>query len=370
MSAKTGYLLIADITGYTAYLTSTEFDHANGVIAGLLEALVSQLDAPLQLWRLEGDAVLAYTTDPHFPDGHTFLTICESLYGAFIGRRSDIHANSSCPCKACAKVPELDLKILVHHGTFEEMTIGPMRDISGPDVILVHRMAKTGVKSATGIESYALLSDAAFVAMGEPTGMIGYSEAVEHFGDVKMHTHDLKAAWSRSRANRIPAQVSEAEALWVKTIELPLSPTAAWEIVLSARNRRQWMDMIDVRVETEDGRPVPGARYHCVHRIGEFSSWLVDWEPFRYFTIRYVNAYHPHLSHYETYTLSPTEQGVEFRYAMGPMFDPENPDAGPYPSEDVQYRDFYIELMTPWFVDLKRQVDEDLGAYAHATAAS
>ena len=61
MAGHTGYMLIADISGYTAYLTSTEMDHATPIIASLLEAMVDRLGDPLHLWRMEGDAVLAYT---------------------------------------------------------------------------------------------------------------------------------------------------------------------------------------------------------------------------------------------------------------------------------------------------------------------
>lgn len=63
-----------------------------------------------------------------------------------IGRtRQTIIANTSCLCQACAKVGSLDLKIIAHHGKFDEMQVGPIKDISGADVILVHRMTKTDV---------------------------------------------------------------------------------------------------------------------------------------------------------------------------------------------------------------------------------
>ena len=43
MTAHTGYLLIADISGYTAYLTSSEQDHANPILQSLLTALVEEV---------------------------------------------------------------------------------------------------------------------------------------------------------------------------------------------------------------------------------------------------------------------------------------------------------------------------------------
>ncbi len=239
MSRHTGYLLIADISGYTAYLTSTEMDHATPVIMSLLESLMSRLGDPLHLWRMEGDAVLAYTTDQTFPDGNTFLTICEDLYNAFAERRQDIAANTTCPCRACAQVPDLDLKILVHHGPFDEVQLGPMRDISGPDVILVHRMAKTQVRQVTGIDSYALMSQAAFEAMGSPQGLVGFSETFEHFGDVQMQAYDLAAAWQRLRDTRQKQFVEEEQGIYTIRVHLDATPAAAWQLLMSPRDHPQ-----------------------------------------------------------------------------------------------------------------------------------
>ena len=56
--------------------------------------------------------------------------------------------------------------------------------------------------------------------------------------------------------------------------------------------------------------------------------------------------------------------GVGVCYTMGPMFNPDDLDAGPFPDEDAQYRDFYIELMSPWFEELQRQASADPSAYA------
>ncbi|WP_171239147.1 DUF2652 domain-containing protein, partial [Ruegeria sp. HKCCA5763] len=78
MSVQTGYLLIADITGYTEYLTRSELEHANPIIRSLLEAIVKELKDPMKLRGLEGDAVLAYSSGP-FPSGETFLNICEGV---------------------------------------------------------------------------------------------------------------------------------------------------------------------------------------------------------------------------------------------------------------------------------------------------
>jgi hypothetical protein len=102
-----------------------------------------------------------------------------------------------------------------------------------------------------------------------------------------------------------------------------------------------------------------------VHAIGEFTSWIADWEPFRYHTNRYLNVLHPHLSHYETYELTTTTDGTtDVRYTMGCMFDPEKPDAGPYPDADAELREAYKAVLTPMWDELSKNVAEDPARYA------
>jgi hypothetical protein len=109
----------------------------------VLEALAMRVGESMHLWRMEGETVVAYTTAQDFPTGESLLTICEDLYQAFAVRRLDIIQNTTCPGNGCANVAGLDLKIMAHHGAFDEMSIGPMNDISDAEVISVHRMAKT-----------------------------------------------------------------------------------------------------------------------------------------------------------------------------------------------------------------------------------
>ena len=320
MTATTGYLLIADISGYTMYLTSSELDHATPVLCSLLTALIEQVGEPMHLWRIEGDAVLAYSTG-RFPTGDTFLAICENLYNAFATRRQDIVANTTCPCRACANVANLDLKIMAHHGTFEEMQIGPMNDLSGADVILVHRMAKTDVKKVTGIESYALFTDAAVRAMGIEAALAPYSQPLEHFGDVHMQVYDLRAAWERFRDRHARHYIGPDEAVFTYRRQFPHSPGVLWDGLVNPALKRTWMDMISVTANLPEGRLGTGSRYHCVHTETEFYYWIIDWRPFRYFTVKFADPFHPGLTYSETYELEPVADGTLFRYTMSPTID-------------------------------------------------
>jgi uncharacterized protein YndB with AHSA1/START domain len=318
MTTHSGYLLIADISGYTAYLTSSEQDHANPILSSLLGSLIEQVGEPLHFWKMDGDAVLAYSTQQEFPSGETFLTICENLYNAFAGRRQNIIANTTCPCRACANVGTLDLKIMAHHGRFDEMQVGPAKDISGADVILVHRMAKTDVSEATGVRSYALFSDAAVEAMGIEEALVPFSQPIEHFGEVSMQVYDLAKAWEKFRAGRERYFLEEADGVWTyrRHFELPIA--VVWEALTAPDLKQRWMvGMKSVSVERLEGRIGEGSGYHCAHEAADFRYRVTDWEPFDYFSTRMNDPGREDISFPETYHLTPTETGTELRYTFG-----------------------------------------------------
>ena len=322
MTTHTGYLLIADISGYTQFLTSSEQDHANPILQSLLSSLVEQVGEPMHFWKMEGDAVLAYSTQQEFPSGETFLTICENLYNAFATCRQNIIANTTCPCRACANVGMLDLKILAHHGKFDEMVVGPVKDISGADVILVHRMTKTDVKTATGIRSYALFSDAAVEAMGIATALVPFSQPFQHFGDVSMQVYDLAKAWENFRASRERKFLEERDGIWTYRRHLDVPIAVAWEALTEPKLKAQWMQgMRAVTVENPENRIGRGSNYHCAHEAADFFYQVTDWEPFEYFSTRIGDPAREGITMPETYHLTATETGAELRYTIGQAHD-------------------------------------------------
>lgn len=341
MSIQSGYLLIADITGYTGYLTRSELEHANPIIHSLLEAIVMELKDPMKLRGLEGDAVLAYSSGP-FPSGETFLNICESLYRVFAERRRNIVQNTTCPCNACRNVADLDLKVLAHHGKFEELSIGPMKDISGADVVLVHRMAKTNVKEDTGILSYALFSEDAFQAMGIESELMQYSAQFEHFGDVPMRVYDLAAAWQRYREIAEPVRVTDKEAVFTTRHILNAPPVVAWEMITDPRLKMRWMMLIDAYREGDASRTSAGVRLHCIHEAAHFQMLIVDWHPFEYVTDILHNSSIEGLTNLETYELAPVIGGTEIVFRMGRLTDA---DGIHHPNEEAAvielFKDFY-----------------------------
>src|SRR3990170_9006037 len=108
--SEQGYLLIADITGYTAYLSQSELDHAQEILESLLNLLIKGTRPPLVISRLEGDAVISYALRDSFFQGQTLVEMIENLYVDFRHELERMILNTTCTCKACRNISALDLK--------------------------------------------------------------------------------------------------------------------------------------------------------------------------------------------------------------------------------------------------------------------
>src|SRR5690242_3049653 len=155
-----GYLLLADISGYTKFLTGTELEHAQAIIHELTTLVRDRLVPPMQFVKIEGDAVFCYADAARFRDGERFLELIECCYFDFSNRLLNMARNTTCRCSACAAIDSLDLKFLSHYGRFVIDSEAGAVDLAGPDVILVHRLLKNTVSESMGVTAYALLTDA------------------------------------------------------------------------------------------------------------------------------------------------------------------------------------------------------------------
>jgi hypothetical protein len=189
---QTGYLVLADISGYTSYLANTEIEHANIAISRLLEPIIEKLGSALTIAKLEGDAVFAYQGERKLQDGGFLLALIDQTYFTFREQAHALYSGTTCPCKACRAIPTLDLKFIVHQGDFILQQIAGIRDILGSDVNLVHRLLKNRVAESTSWRGYALFTLPAMETIqADKTGFIQQSESYEHLGEVLTYVLDL-----------------------------------------------------------------------------------------------------------------------------------------------------------------------------------
>jgi uncharacterized protein YndB with AHSA1/START domain len=284
---ESGCLAIADISGYTAYLAGAELDHAQDVLEDLTETVVKALSPPMQLSKLEGDAVFVYVPGNRV-DASMLLDTLDAAYFAFRRRQDAIDRATQCDCNACVLIPRLDLKFVAHHGAFGRQHVAGGEELSGSDVILVHRLLKNQVVEVIGHAGYAFYTDAVVAAMGvdpEALRMRRHAEEVEGMGPVEGWIQDLHERWSEERERR-RVKVSREGAIDVTSYEVPAPRSMTWNYLTEPGLRTSWQPGIQrIDQSTPDGRRGIGTQNHCVHGRNASLEEILDWRPFDYYTI-------------------------------------------------------------------------------------
>lgn len=291
MESKTqnGYLVLADISGFTSYLAGVELDHAHEILSDLLEIIVNNFKPVLTLSKLEGDAVFAYAPEARVPRGETLLEILETTYVAFRNRVELIRRRTTCECNACRSIPKLDLKFMSHYGSYILQNVAGGTEVIGSDVNLAHRLMKNQVSEVTGWRAYALFSQAALTKMDVwPECAIALTENYEHLGDVLTHSIDLHKRYKELIADKRVVVTAE-EAHMVHTTEIAAPPAVVWAWLNDPRKRELWMAHTRwSNVARPGGRTGAGTRNHCAHGKSLSVEEVLDWRPFDYVTYVHI----------------------------------------------------------------------------------
>jgi Protein of unknown function (DUF2652) len=289
---RNGFLVAADISGYTEFLTGSEIDHGHAIVAEVMACLTRILGTSLRVVKYEGDAVLCYIEDGRVQDPNLLLDLLDEGYLAFSDRLFNIERGSTCTCRACRNAPSLDLKYFLHHGQFVLTDQGKGEDLAGPDVILLHRLMKNSIAEKTGMRAYVFATQAALERTGRPADYRAHEEQYEHFGVVAGAVGDLKAALDARRAAR-EIRVDPQRAAFCGEVITDADPMRVWEYFFDPVKRLTWETMaVGVENRKNDrGRNGKGSAFHCNH--GDFVSVaeMVDWKPFDYFTQQWIHRF-------------------------------------------------------------------------------
>lgn len=306
-----GFLLIADITGYTAYLSASELEHAQGTLTALLELLIEHTRPPLIISRLAGDAVISYGLQDQFMQGQTFVELIEDTYVAFRKAIERMVLNNTCRCQACANVGALDLKFFVHFGEFGLQHLGNHDELVGSDVILIHRLLKNHVAEQIGTRAYTLYTAAAMERLGLQEmceHLTAHVESYEHLGQVQTWVQDMHPVWEKKReAARItipPGQVGLR-----LEIEIGMPPHLVWNFLVQPDTRRLLTGADSERIlQRQQGRVDRGSAYQCFHGKQVILQTVLEWRPFEQLTTE--DLVRPGLSVLLDYRLEPTQAGT------------------------------------------------------------
>ncbi len=354
-----GHLVIADISGYTQFLTDSELDHANGIVGDLLNSIVGAMQAPLIVSSIEGDAIFMYGEMSEGMSGQTILESVELLYCSFASALENMVLNTTCQCNACVNINSLGLKIVMHCGEYLQTTVGGITTLSGPDVIAVHRLLKNHIIESTGVEDYFLVTQAcvddldvaSMVAAWTP-----HSEEYEHIGVVDGYVSSLRDVWA-SMQLQTELKVAPADA-WDTVRGQSIAPPAViWDHVIDPQKRIAWLGAavgMELK-ETEQGRVAAGTEFHCAHGDGAITRFTVlDMHAYDYLTVM-VEFAEGSLVKY-TYYLMPSGGGTRvFLHAAAPMT--HDGEAVPELASD-EYRQAWHDMMQENVNVMTRLTDE------------
>jgi len=281
-----GHLLLADISGYTSYVASTELRHSQEILSELLECIVERLKPLMTISEIEGDAIFAYTPGTKIPRGEAIFELIETTYLAFRSRRDAAHRRTTCTCNACRNLPNLDLKFISHHGDYFIQKVAGTKKPIGSDVNMIHRLLKNQVSEATGWRAYALFTQQSLEHLhAQPEGLFPCNERYEHLGEVHTLSMDLHARYKEIMDAR-HIVIAPDEAHHIFEYDYDATPSVVWEWFNDPHKRAQWMAGKIVPVLRVKGRSGAGARNHCVHgRNQVIVEDVLDKRPYEYFTV-------------------------------------------------------------------------------------
>jgi class 3 adenylate cyclase len=308
--SQTGYLIIADISGYTSYVAKTEIQDAQALLAELLTRIVGQFKPVVEISKMEGDAVFAYSSTLLPPSGETLMELIEATYIAF-REGQELYRRTLCDCEACQALPLLELKFILHYGEYAIQKVGNYRELIGSDVNLAHRLLKNHVTEATGWQAYALITESARLQMKLPLeGAHRQTETYDHLGEITTHVIDLTPryhAWVESRRVVVTSQ----EADLIMNAETHLPPHAVWDYLNNPAQRIKWESL--QTIQESDERPAIGTQSLCVAGNKTFTEILLDWAPFDYYSVSRVlqvgNKKGAGIQALTTFKLNPTPNG-------------------------------------------------------------
>lgn len=151
MGIKTLLIIIVDISGYTNFIRMHKISllHAEKIVGELMETMIDEVEAPVVVHEILGDAISLYALDDGSPGlADRILLQVDKYFQVFRKREAYLMRECGfCVCEACNKVKELKLKAILHAGEAAFTKVHDIQKISGEDIITAHRLLKNTIPS-------------------------------------------------------------------------------------------------------------------------------------------------------------------------------------------------------------------------------
>lgn len=313
-----GYLILADISNYTQFLAYNELEHAQEILAELLDLIVAKLTPPLKLASIQGGAVLAYVPKVCLSRGETLIELIETTCVAFKDHLQTMQRHTTCTCTACRAIPTLDLNFFTHFGEYMLLEKAGMTKLLGLDASLIEqRLLKQITDTAIGKAAYALFTQPALQEIGVyPSNMIERQFTFEQLGNIKTYTMNLHDRYQElTSARRCYVDPKTADA--TLTVDFTFKPSQLWDALNDLNKRPLWIPNTKWNTLLRPaGRTSIGAKNHCAHSNNTMIEQILDWKPFSYYTVQLSPPSGRGMLTLVTYQLIPFDQGTHLQCSI------------------------------------------------------
>ncbi|HYA14690.1 MAG TPA: DUF2652 domain-containing protein [Syntrophales bacterium] len=193
-------LVMADISGYTRFMMTNKLEvlHSQVIISELIKTIIDQVEIPIEVSKLEGDAIFLHAVKDDSDAAawdNTRKAVGSKLlkfFDAFSNKISELSGTNMCVCKACKNITQLKLKVIVHSGEALFYSINKFQELSGVDVIIVHRLLKNSVRS----NEYILMTEQAYkdIEFPEKVPVSESKEEYDEIGKINTYVYQLPAS--------------------------------------------------------------------------------------------------------------------------------------------------------------------------------
>lgn len=261
--ASEGTFVLADIGGYTSFLTGVGIQHGKETIEHLLNRLIKSSDRKWKVANVMGDCVFFYADTPEPPD-ETFARV-QTLFESFQDAQFDIAAGSTCRCGACDRTEQLSLKFVVHRGEYDVQNIGGRKELFGREIVVATRLLKNSVPA----KEYVIATPAV-AGLADAAGMPAQqgSDDLESIGRIEYAYIDLapaRLAYEKSRAFHVTGETSKLTV----PHEIDAPADVVWDALLKLEKRAVWQVTISKMEHIQGQANAVGEVHSCVHGSGK-----------------------------------------------------------------------------------------------------
>jgi len=115
-----------------------------------------------------------------------------ACYASFRDQLAGAEQVWTCRCDACSRVEGLDLKFVLHAGSYVVQSVGGGRELVGPEVVMAHRLLKNHAAELIGQSAYVLITEAAASRLAVPPGAsVELTETYDHYPAIAARVYAL-----------------------------------------------------------------------------------------------------------------------------------------------------------------------------------